>query len=134
MPHRHVTLPPSSFCRFSSHKDNPNNNFIHLLRRGAQLQIFCIITNPNPQWTLIQIHSRLAYLHHYILPLYCALHHQDLKYLINSCNKVKIVVDIQRRQSLCQKSLSCLVCSTLFHVLDIVVGLWIVDEWISFHL
>ena len=45
MPHWHVTLPPSSFCKFSSNKDDPNHCFLHPLQRGAQLLIFCIISN-----------------------------------------------------------------------------------------
>ena len=44
MPHRRVTLPPSSFCRFSSSKDDLNHNFVHPLQQGAQLLIFCIIS------------------------------------------------------------------------------------------
>ena len=43
MPYQRITLPPSSFCRFSSNRDDPNHSFIHPLRREAQLLIFCII-------------------------------------------------------------------------------------------
>ena len=44
-PHRHVTLPPSLFCRFSIYKDDPIHSIICPLRRGAQLLIFCIINH-----------------------------------------------------------------------------------------
>ena len=44
MPHRHVTLPPSSFCRFSINRDDPIHNIIHPLQQGAQLLIFWIIS------------------------------------------------------------------------------------------
>lgn len=53
MPHRRVTLPPSSFCRFSIYKDNPIHNIVHPLRQGAQLFIFCIISLAPSVGTLI---------------------------------------------------------------------------------
>ena len=43
MPHQRVTLPPSSFCKFSIYKDDSIHSIVHLLQRGAQLLIFCII-------------------------------------------------------------------------------------------
>ena len=53
MSHRRVTLPPSSFCKFSSNREDPNHNFVHPLRQGAQLLIFCIISLAPSMGTLI---------------------------------------------------------------------------------
>ena len=39
-PHWRVTLPPSSFCMFSSSRNNHNHSFVPSLWWGAQLLIF----------------------------------------------------------------------------------------------
>ena len=56
-PHRRVTLPPSSFCKFSIYRDNPIHNIVHLLRRGAQLLVFSIINGIYHQLTLFSLIS-----------------------------------------------------------------------------
>ena len=56
-PHRCVTLPPSSFCKFSIYRDNPIHSIVHLLRRGAQLLVFSIINGIYHQLTLFSLIS-----------------------------------------------------------------------------
>ena len=56
-PHRRVTLPPSSFCKFSIYRDNPIHSIVHLLRRGAQLLVFSVINGIYHQLTLFSLIS-----------------------------------------------------------------------------
>ena len=47
MPHRRITLPPSSLYKLSIYKDDPFHNIVHQLRGGAQLLISCIFSYQN---------------------------------------------------------------------------------------
>ena len=56
-PHRRVTLPPISFCKFSIYRDNLIHSIVHLLRQGAQLLVFSIINGNYHQLTLFSLIS-----------------------------------------------------------------------------
>ena len=61
-PHWYVTLPLSSFCRFSSKRDDPSHSFVHPLRQTAKVWF-----NKIPPGTIADFEQfSKGFVHHFI--------------------------------------------------------------------